>query len=127
MVITMNIILLITLALCGGFYLYTNHLKQNLETLRSELRTLKTATGHRQVDELLEVGAGSESETIRTMIAIEITNVFELAQRESKIAGYVSNLAPDLVKEKVYQQVVENMREELAREGVENEISIIYQ
>ena len=104
MVLTINIVLLIALILGGGFYFYTNRLKQNLATLRSELHSLKAATGHQSTDEPSD--AGSEHATIRTMIAIEITNVFELAQRESKVAGYVSNLAPDLVKEKVYQQVV---------------------
>ncbi|ARU59239.1 hypothetical protein OLMES_5255 [Oleiphilus messinensis] len=69
---------------------------------------------------------GTVAKNIKPFITVEVTNAFSLAERESKLAPYIAKIAPSLIQEKVYEQVVENMRIELDKEGVEHKVQLLY-
>lgn len=60
-----------------------------------------------------------------TLIAIEILNPFELAMRESRLAGPFGSLAPAMLRQEVYRQATERVREQLAAQGVQAEVTLV--
>lgn len=60
-----------------------------------------------------------------SLITIEILNPFELAMRESKLAGTFGSLAPALVRQEVLRQATQRVRQQLAEQGVEAEVQLV--
>lgn len=60
-----------------------------------------------------------------SLITIEILNPFELAQKQSSLAGTLSVIAPSLLRQEVQRQAVARIRQQLEVEGVQAEVRIV--
>jgi len=58
------------------------------------------------------------------MIIIKIKNSEEVAERESPMARALAKLAPDLLRKKVEEKVVEHLKNSFWERGIEAEILI---
>lgn len=61
----------------------------------------------------------------RMLVTIEVKDPIGLARRESYIGKIASDWLPDLVKQKVYEQVRKETIEELKRKNVDAKVNII--
>ena len=57
-------------------------------------------------------------------ISVEILNPFELAVRETPLAGPAAQLAPRVIERIVYRRTVEALTVQLREQGVEAKVSI---
>jgi hypothetical protein len=60
-----------------------------------------------------------------SLITIEILNPFELAQKQSRLAGTFGVLAPSLLRQEVLRQAVARIRQQLEAEGVQAEVRLV--
>lgn len=109
------VLLLLNLAVAAGLATLYWRQRQALELLRTRLAALAPAALSAPP---LESGA-----VLRPgLISIEILNPFELAARESRLAGTLSGLTPRLVQRLVLQRAAQMLRQELALRGVTAEV-----
>lgn len=59
----------------------------------------------------------------RARISIEILNPFELAQRESPLAGAVARLAPKTIERIVYARTAQELARQLSEQGVHAQVT----
>lgn len=60
----------------------------------------------------------------RTLIAIEILNPFELAVRETSLAGPAARVAPRTIKRIVYRRAADQIAEQLEAQGVRAQVTM---
>ncbi len=93
-------------------------LKKLLETLNQDQRQLAAAWN------ALPADAAALLPADKTLLSVEILNAAELAARESRFAGVLGSLTPQLLRRLVYQQTADVMRAELIRHGVQAEVRL---
>ena len=96
------------------------HLSRLMSRMETELSALAGARGLEGPD--IEALLAPERPSL---ITIEILNPFELALRESRLAGTLGSLAPSLVRQEVLRQATVRVREQLAEQGVEAEVQLV--
>ncbi|MDO9451694.1 MAG: hypothetical protein Q7J29_02425 [Stagnimonas sp.] len=58
----------------------------------------------------------------KSRIAIEILNPFELAARETRLAGAAAKLAPRMIERIVYERAAVMIAQQMAEQGVQAEV-----
>ncbi len=106
-------------ALCTGMALhYYFGLRNALRRAEAELAEVRRLAAAGDTPR-----PAGEAPFIRMLV--EVKNPVELAHRESPLAKLASGTAPNLVTKKVYEQVVEQTRQQLKDKNVEAEVSIL--
>lgn len=103
-----GIVLAAMLLLSLGLLMALVRLNLRLTSLRSELEREPVA---------------APEETSRARIAIEILNPYELAARESPLAGAVARLAPKTIERIVYARTAQELARQLAEQGVHAQVT----
>jgi len=109
------IVLLSVLTFVALYYVFV--LRSAIERHRRELAELKKITG---VEKTVAEGRAPWMRMV-----VEIKDPIALAHRESAIAKIASPTAPNLVVKKVYEQVMEETRERLAKRNVDASVKLI--
>ena len=115
---TLLVVLLSLLALLSGAALhYFFSLRRALKSVRYEMREL------RQLQSAPYNDAVFDEPIIRMLV--EVKDPIRLAHRKSPLAKIASPTAPNLVAKKVYEQVMQETREQLKGREVEANVSLI--
>jgi hypothetical protein len=111
------ILLVIGLALIGFATVELLRLRRTARRLEDEVRAAAARAGAMPPDLVGALGTGG-----RRVIAIEILNPFELADRSTSLARPLSAVTPDLLRGLVYQRAVTIFRERSSEYGVEADV-----
>jgi hypothetical protein len=97
-----------------------------LARLRAEVGRLEdqAASVARRVEALPPDVSHAFGNRDRHVIAVELLNVFELAQRETWVARPLSVLTPRLLRDLIHRHVVGRVRENLAAAGVKADVRL---
>lgn len=115
---TLLTVLLSLLALLTGVALhYFFSLRRALKSAHYEMREL------RQLQSAPHNDAVFDEPIIRMLV--EVKDPIRLAHRESPLAKIASPTAPNLVTKKVYEQVMQETRDQLKSRDVEANVSLI--
>jgi hypothetical protein len=109
---TVMLALLITalVALCGWLIATIDRMQRKLSAL------------HERLHEKSALPPASAAGTAR--IAIEILNPFELAARETRLAGAAARLAPRMIERIVYERAAGQIAQQMKEQGVEAEVTV---
>lgn len=92
---------------------------QRLGALQQRLHCLQ-----RQLGEAPPLALPPPRSDGRAVIAIEILNPFELAVRETALAGPVARVAPRTIERIVYRRAADQIAEQLAEQGVRAQVTM---
>lgn len=113
-------LLLVLGAVALALVLRLLQLQRLLRRMEAELQALAGARGLQgpEIEALLPPERPS-------LITIEILNPFELAQKQSPLAGSFGVLAPGLLRQEVLRQAQARIRQQLEAEGVQAEVQLV--
>lgn len=117
--ILFQIPLLFLLALTCLLYVKLRQQHEQLATTRDEINRLQAVIETTQKE---ETDFSTEAPAMR--LSIKVHNPMELAKRESKSAKLVGHLIPDLIEQKVYEQVRDEIAVGLQDKAVDATIKI---
>lgn len=93
-------------------------LSRRLRRLSAKIAAYEAEFGSADTPNVPELGDN------RRRLIIDVLNPFDLARNNSRYAGRLIGIAPELIRRRVYQIVASELRKELASRGVEAEIDI---
>lgn len=97
------------IGLCGWLLWSLDRLHKRLAEMHERLGAAPT---------LRLAGDGSS----KTRIVIEILNPFELASRETRLAGAAAKLAPKMIERIVYERAAVQIAQQMTEQGVVAEV-----
>ncbi|MCP5170243.1 MAG: hypothetical protein H6999_10885 [Hahellaceae bacterium] len=115
----LNIALLLVLVFTGLLYQRLRQQSAQLASTYEEVTRLQTI-----IDEYKKGDAECAVEEPAMRLSIKVNNPMVLAKRESKAAKFVGDLLPDLIEQKVYEQVRDEIAVGLKEKDVDAEIKI---
>lgn len=103
---------LIVAGLCFYVLGLMGRVDQEVTSLLTELGTEEAVPGP------------SLSETEDTQLIINILNPIEVARSNSRLGGIAGSVAPGMVTRKIYRQMGEQLKAQLAEHGIEAQVTV---